>query len=117
MKLTRTSDKLKRTILFNAERRKFPFVPPIDSGYFTLILIKSGKGILTLQCKSDETDSFPVSAPMAICLRDGEALTCTATDDEPWDVYNMVFSPTFINVNMQPAVMAWRTNPPRAGCA
>ena len=44
MQLTRTSDKLKRTILFNAERREFPFVPPIDSGYFTLILIKAAKG-------------------------------------------------------------------------
>ncbi len=105
MQLTRTSDKLKRTILFNAERRETTFVPPIDSGYFSLILIKSGKGIITIQCKSGETDSFPVSAPMAICLRDGEALTCTATDGEPWNVYNMVFSPTFINVNMQPAVM------------
>ena len=46
MQLTRTSDKLKRTILFNAERRESTFVPPIDSGYFSLILIKSGKGII-----------------------------------------------------------------------
>ena len=105
MQLTRTSDKLKRTILFNAERRESTFVPPIDSGYFTLILIKSGEGDVTLHCKSGETASFQVSAPMAICLRDGETLTCSATDGEPWNVYNMVFSPTFINVNMQPAVM------------
>ena len=90
MQLTRTSDKLKRTILFNAERRESTFVPPIDSGYFSLILIKSGKGIITIHCKSGETASFQVSTPMAICLRDGETLTYSATDGEPWDVYNLV---------------------------
>ena len=63
MQLTRTSDKLKRTILFNAERRESTFVPPIDSGYFSLILIKSGKGIITIHCKSGETASFQVSTP------------------------------------------------------
>ena len=105
MQLTRTSDKLKRTILFNAERREFPFVPPIDSGYFTLILFKNGEGDVTLRCKTDETATFHVSAPMAICLRDGESMTYSAKDCEPWDAYNLVFSPTFINVNMQPAVM------------
>ncbi len=105
MQLTRTSDKLKRTILFNAERREFPFVLPIDSGYFTLILIKSGEGDVTLRCKSGETATFPVAAPLAICLRDGETLTYNVTDNDPWDVYNMVFSPTFINVNMRSAVM------------
>ena len=60
---------------------------------------------MTLRCKTDETATFHVSAPMAICLRDGETMTYSAKDCEPWDVYNLVFSPTFINVNMQPAVM------------
>jgi len=47
VQLTRTSDKLKRSILFDTERRESIFVPPIDSGYFSLILIKSGKGIIS----------------------------------------------------------------------
>ena len=37
MQLTRTSDKLKRSILFDTERRESIFVPPIDSGYFSLL--------------------------------------------------------------------------------
>ena len=105
MQLTCTSDKLKRTILFNAERRESPFIPPTDSGYFTLILIKSGDGTITIHCKNGETDTVPVSSPVAICLRDGETLTCSQTNGDPWDLYDLVFSPTFINVNMQPAVM------------
>ena len=39
---------------------------------------------------------------MAICLRNQEILTFSITDG---DVYNLVFSPTFINVNMRPAVL------------
>ena len=105
MQLTRTSDKLKRTILFNAKRRESPFAPPVDSGYFTLILIRSGEGSVAIHGRGGEAASFPVSAPTAICLRDGETLACSARHGEPWDVYNLVFSPTFINVNMRPAVM------------
>ncbi len=39
---------------------------------------------------------------MALCLRNGETMTCSMTNG---DIYNLVFSPTFINVNMRPAVM------------
>ncbi len=102
MQLTRTSEKLKRTILFNAERRESPFVPPVDSDYFSLILIKRGEGILTVRNRKGEASAFTVNAPTAICLRDGETMTASVTNG---DIYNLVFSPTFINVNMRPAVM------------
>ena len=105
MQLTRTSEKLKRTILFNAERREAPFVPPVDSGYFSLILIKNGEGDVVIQGKNGQTTSFPVFGPMAICLRDGELLTHSTTGGNPWDMYELVFSPTFINVNMYPSIM------------
>ena len=107
MQLTRTSEKLNRTILFNAERGEIPFTPPADSGYFSLILIRSGEGTLTVNSQTGEVLTYTVTAetPMAICLRDGETMSYTANDGEPWDVYNLVFSPTFINVNMRPAVM------------
>ena len=105
MQLTRTSDKLQRTILFNAERREFPFVPPVDSGCFSLILIKSGIGSITVQSKNGAVTSFAVTASVAVCLRDGETLTYSPSGSDPWDVYDLVFSPTFINVNMRPAIM------------
>ena len=104
MQLTRTSEKLNRTILFNAERGDTPFTPPADSGYFSLILIKSGEGTLTVNSQTGEALSYTITAdnPMALCLRDGETVIGSLKN---CDVYNLVFSPTFINVNMQPAVM------------
>lgn len=102
MQLTRTSEKLKRTILFNAARGKLPFVAPAQTGYFTLLLIKSGTGHMSLRTRAGLESSFPITAPMAICLRDDETVTFSMTDG---DVYSVVFSPTFINVNMRPAVM------------
>lgn len=104
MQLTRTSEKLKRIILFNAERGEVPFTPPIDSGYFSLILLKSGEGTLTVNSQTGEALSYTVTAdnPMALCLRDGETVIGSLKN---CDVYNLVFSPTFINVNMRPAVM------------
>lgn len=107
MQLTRTSSKLNRTILFNAEHGAFPFTPPADSGYFSLILIRSGEGTLTVNRQTGEDLPYTVTVepPMAFCLRDGETLSFTTKDGDPWDVYNLVFSPTFINVNMRPAVM------------
>ena len=72
MQLTRTSEKLNRTILFNAEHGEIPFTPPADSGYFSLILIKSGEGTLTVNSQTGEALSYTVTAdnPMALCLRD-----------------------------------------------
>lgn len=104
MQLTRTSDKLKRTILFNAERGDIPFTPPPDSGYFSLILIRNGEGTLTISSQTGEILTYPVTDdnPMALCLRDGETVIGSLNNG---DVYNLVFSPTFINVNMRPAVM------------
>ena len=104
MQLTRTSEKLKRIILFNAERGEVPFTPPVDSGYFSLILLKSGEGTLTVNSQTGEALSYTVTAdnPMALCLRDGETVIGSLKN---CDVYNLVFSPTFINVNMRPAVM------------
>ena len=102
MQLTRTSDKLKRTIRFNAERSEVPFIAPMDSDYFSLILIKNGAGSVTVRTGTGEAATFSINTPMAICLRDQESLTFSMTDG---DVYNLVFSPTFINVNMRPAVM------------
>ena len=104
MRLTRTSEKLNRTILFNAEHGEIPFTPPADSGYFSLILIKSGEGTLTVNSQTGEALSYTVTAdsPMALCLRDGETVIGSLKN---CDVYNLVFSPTFINVNMRPAVM------------
>ena len=104
MQLTRISEKLKRIILFNAERGEVPFTPPVDSGYFSLILLKSGEGTLTVNSQTGEALSYTVTAdnPMALCLRDGETVIGSLKN---CDVYNLVFSPTFINVNMRPAVM------------
>ena len=102
MQLTRTSDKLKRTIRFNAERGDVPFIAPMDSDYFSLILIKNGAGSVTVRTGTGEAATFSINTPMAICLRDQESLTFSMTDG---DVYNLVFSPTFINVNMRPAVL------------
>ena len=102
MQLTRTSEKLKRTILFNVERDDIPFVAPADSGYFALILIKSGEGNMTVRNRAGETATFSVNTPVAICLREGETVIGSMTNG---DIYNLVFSPTFINVNMRPAVM------------
>lgn len=104
MQLTRTSEKLSRTILFNAERGEIPFTPPTDSGYFSLILIRSGEGTLTVSSQTGEVLTYTVTddGPMALCLRDGETVIGSLDNG---DVYNMVFSPTFINVNMRPAVM------------
>lgn len=102
MQLTRTSDKLKRTILFNAERGGTPFFAPPHTGYFSLILIRHAVGYITIDTKGGARVSFPILHPMAICLRDDEAVTFSMTDG---DVYNVVFSPTFINVNMRPSVL------------
>lgn len=102
MQLTRTSEKLKRTILFNAERRESPFAAPLGSGYFSLILIRDGRGRMTVRDRTGETVAFEVNTSMAVCLRDGETMTCSMTNG---DIYNLVFSPTFINVNMRPTVM------------
>lgn len=102
MQLTRTSEKLKRTILFNAERTDVPFFAPPQTGYFSLILIRRAVGYITVNTKNGAHVSFPIQRPMAICLRDNESATFSVTD---CDVYNVVFSPTFINVNMQPSVL------------
>ena len=75
MQLTRTSNKLKRTILFNAERGGTPFFAPPHTGYFSLILIKQAVGYITIDTKSGARVSFPIQHPMAICLRDNECLT------------------------------------------
>ena len=107
MQLTRTSEKLCRTILFNAERGDIPFTPPVDSGYFSLIFIKRGEGFLTVSNRTGEVLTYTVTAehPMALCLRDGETLSHVTQGGDLWDVYSVVFSPTFINVNMRPSVM------------
>ena len=102
MQLTRTSEKLKRTILFNAERSALPFVAPEDSGYFSLILIRDGTGSMTVRNRASEISTFEVNTPMAVCLRNGETMTCSMAGG---DIYDLVFSPTFINVNMCPSVM------------
>ncbi len=102
MQLTRTSNKLKRTILFNAERGGIPFFAPPHTGYFSLILIKHAVGYITIDTKGGARVSFPIQHPMAICLRNDESVTFSMTDG---DVYNVVFSPTFINVNMLPSVL------------
>ena len=104
MQLTRTSEKLKRIILFNAKRGDTPYSPPSDSGYFSLVLIRNGEGTLTVNSQTGEALSYTVTAdnPMALCLRDGETVIGSLKN---CDVYNLVFSPTFINVNMRPAVM------------
>ena len=102
MQLTRTSNKLKRTILFNAERGGTPFFAPPHTGYFSLILIRQAVGYITIDTKSGARVSFPIQHPMAICLRDDESVTFSMTDG---DIYNVVFSPTFINVNMRPSVL------------
>ncbi len=106
MELTRTSVKLKRTILCNVRRDEKPYPAPIDSGYFSLILIKSGVGYLTVTNRTGETATFSVRSPLAVCLRDGENLSYSITDG---DIYSLVFSPTFINVNMRPSVMERET--------
>ena len=104
MQLTRTSEKLKRIILFNAERGESPFSPPADSGYFSLVLIRNGEGTLTVNSQAGETLTYKITAetPVALCLHDGETVIGSLDNG---DVYNLVFSPTFINVNMRPAVM------------
>ena len=102
MQLTRTSEKLKRTILFNAAHDETPRSAPADSGYFSLVLIKSGTGQVTLYPRDGSSVTFAVQAPVAICLRDGEALT---HEMEGAEVYNVIFSPTFININMRPAIL------------
>lgn len=102
MQLTRTSNKLKRTILFNAEHGEAPFVAPEDSGYFSLVLINEGEGSINLYNRSGETVTIDVATPMAVCLRNGETMTDTLTHG---DIYNIVFSPTFINVNMKTSLL------------
>lgn len=102
MQLTRTSNKLKRTILFNAERGETPYFAPPHTGYFSLILIRQAVGYITIDTKGGARVSFPIQHPMAICLRDDESVTFSMTDG---DIYNVVFSPTFINVNMRPSVL------------
>lgn len=102
MQLTRTSEKLKRTILFNAERGETPFFAPARTGFFSLILIKYAVGDMTIETKSGMRVSFSIHHPMAICLRDDETATFSITEG---DIYNVVFSPTFINVNMRPSVL------------
>ena len=102
MQLTRTSEKLKRTILFNAALDEIPCSAPADSGYFSLVLIKSGTGQVTICTRDGSLVSFAVQAPMAICLRDSETLTHEMNGAE---IYNIIFSPTFININMHPAIL------------
>lgn len=102
MQLTRTSEKLRRTILFNAERGELPFSAPVGSGYFSLILLRCGRGQVTVRLRDGSEASFPLRSPMAICLRDDETVI---EFPEECDVYNVVFSPTFINVNMKPALL------------
>ena len=106
MQLTRTSEKLKRTILFNAALDAYPFSAPVESGYFSLILIKSGVGQVTIRTRDGARASFSVQPPVAICLRDNETLTHELEEAE---VYNLVFSPTFININMRPSVLDGET--------
>ena len=102
MQLTRTSEKLHRTILFNAAPDAVPCSAPADSGYFSLILIKSGTGQVTIHPRDGAPASFAVHPPVALCLRDRETLTHDLEDAE---VYNLIFSPTFININMRPAML------------
>ena len=102
MQLTRTSEKLKRTILFNAALDEIPCSAPADSGYFSLVLIKSGTGQVTIRARDGSLVSFAVQAPVAVCLRDSETLT---HEMEGAEVYNVIFSPTFININMRPATL------------
>ena len=102
MQLARTSDKLRKTILFNAERSTAPVTAPAASAYFSLLFLKSGHGSVTLRTGREASITMALRAPVAICLRDQETATFSITDG---DVYNLVFSPTFINVNMRPAVM------------
>ena len=98
MQLTRTSEKLNRTILFNAERGEIPFSAPADSGHFSLILLRDGHGNITIRLRDGGEATFPMQSPVAVCLRNGESVIETP---EACDVYNVVFSPTFINVNMK----------------
>lgn len=102
MQLTRTSEKLKRTILFNAARDEIPCSAPVDSGFFSLVLIKNGTGQATIHMRDGSLASFAVQAPVAVCLRDSETLT---HEMEGAEVYTILFSPTFININMRPAIL------------
>ena len=103
MQLTRTSDKLRRTILFNAARGVAPFSAPMGTGYFSLIFIRGGCGSITIRLRDGGEASVPLHAPMAVCLRDDEAVVQAPQGGE---VYNLVFSPTFINVNMKSHLLA-----------
>ncbi len=92
MQLTRTSEKLNRTILFNAERREISFTPPADSGYFSLILIRSGEGNLTVSSQTGEILTYTVTDdnPMALCLRNGETMTCSMTNGDILSYYDFI---------------------------
>ena len=98
MQLTRTCEKLRRTILFNIAREEAPFSAPVGSGYFSLILLRGACGQITIRLRDGQEATRSVESPMAICLRDDE---CLIHGPEEGDVYNVVFSPTFINVNMK----------------
>lgn len=102
MQLTRTSEKPQRTILFNAALDEVPCSAPVDSGYFSLVLIKNGTGQITIHLRDGSLASFAVQDPVAFCLRDGETLT---HEMEGAEIYNVLFSPIFININMRPAIL------------
>lgn len=97
MELTRTSEPLCRTIGFNMERRSTPFVATAD-GYCTLVLFVGGSCHIAFRNAPDgDPDTYELQSPAILCLCAQDQVELTYEDA---DTYTMVFSPTFLNVNM-----------------
>lgn len=103
MELTLTSDALSRTIKFNAEKGNRPFLPSRESEYFAILFFVDGEcriGGLGNMPKGETETHF---APFMLCLGAGDRPDIEYSGET---VYSVIFSPSFINVNMTSERMA-----------